>query len=359
MAATAPAKEAKSSGPALRVPPEEKFWKRYSPHGEAPLSLTGSFALHALGVGGMMLFGIYLASLFFKPTRSLPVEPVRLELPGGGGGGGKGGKGVGTNPREDVGGQPEEIVNVPGLKDGPRLPALNPVEKKQIQQKFDPASARFIQDTRTDSARAYARLDDGVRRKLSDAVNRGDAGKGGSGSGGGAGSGTGKGEGPGTGEGKATLGKREKRMLRWHMRFTANTGPEYLAQLRGLGAILAFPITEGPNPTFKIVRDLRPGGQAKDEDVSKINRIYWIDDKPQSVMDILGALRLRLPAVPSRFVAFMPEKLEADLFRMERNYVTNVLRQPFDEDKIDETNFRVVLTPNGFRPELVTVTPKQ
>src|SRR4051812_11037220 len=101
MATAAPAKEAKSGGPQLLVPPEERFWKRYSPHGEAPLSAAGSFALHLLGVGGLFLFALYVANLFYNPTTSLPVEPVRFAL--GGGGGSK--HGVGTGP--GVGGGPE------------------------------------------------------------------------------------------------------------------------------------------------------------------------------------------------------------------------------------------------------------
>jgi hypothetical protein len=151
------------------------------------------------------------------------------------------------------------------------------------------------------------------------------------------------------------LNKREKRMLRWHMRFTANDGVEYLKQLRGLGAILAFPVGDD-EPVFHVVRDLRPGGQAQVEDVRELKRIYWIDDKPKSVMDIMGALRLRLPGTPSRFVAFMPEALEKKLFEMERRYVERVLRRRFDEDAINETNFRCVPAGAGFQPELISVT---
>src|SRR5207249_1222703 len=116
--------------------------------------------------------------------------------------------------------------------------------------------------------------------------------KGGSGSGGGSGTGRGTGEGSGTGAGsKATLNQREKRMLRWNMLFTANTGPEYLAQLRGLGAILAIPVKEsGHEVEYRIVRDLRPPAKFLEEDVGKIQQIYWFDEKPNSVRDILNAL---------------------------------------------------------------------
>lgn len=346
----------------LKLPPEEKFWKRYSPHGEAPLSIIGSFALHALGVGGLMLFGIYLASLFIQPTRSLPVEPVRLaldKLPGGGGqrGGSVDGRGPGVaGGAENIGDDPEALP--PELAQEPKRPSLNNAEKAQILEKFDTDSSRFIQESSSDSAKAFARLSDGVRKKL--ALGNPGQGQGGSGSGGGMGTGTGEGTGPGSGAGKATLGKRERRMLRWHMRFTAASGPEYLAQLRGLGAILAFPVKEdGPEPVFQVVRDLRPGATLLSEDVARLNRIYWIDDKPASVRDILAALSIRLPRMPSRFVALMPESLEKKLYDLERGYVERVLRVPFDEDKIDETTFRVVQTPRGYQPELISVSLRQ
>jgi hypothetical protein len=341
-----------------KLPPEEQFWQRYSPHHEAPLSWAGSFMLHVLVIGSLVLFGIYLASALFGSNRSLPVEPVRLALGGGGGkpSGVGGGKGIGHGP-EDVGPASEE--KLPGQDDNtPKRPALNPIEKKQISEKFDPASARYIQESNSDAARAYARMEEGLRKRLADGLQPGH-GKGGPGSGGGKDRGKGTGEGAGTGPGKATLTQREKRMLRWHMRFTANTGPEYLAQLRGLGAILGIPVNEGGKTEFWIVRDLHPPAKLlKNEDLSKIQRIYWWDDKPESAADIMRALGGEAASLrPGRFVAFMPEKLEKELFEMERRYVVNVLRmKPFNEDKIDETNFRVVPTGRGYRPELISVT---
>jgi hypothetical protein len=342
------------------VPPEEQFWKRYSPHGEAPLSMAGSVTLHALAIGVLLLLAVYVASVFLPPTRNLPVEPVRLDIAGGGGGKPKGvGDSKGIGGRTEDTGAASDDEKLPGQEENaPRLPPLSKVETAKVQEKFDPASARFLQETNSATARAIARMDDTLRKKLSDGLQRG-KGKGGTGSGGGKGTGTGKGEGPGTGPGKATLSQREKRMLRWHMRFTANTGPEYLRQLRGLGAILAIPIREGGGETeYKIVRDLRHGAPLLTEDVANIQRIYWIDDKPNSVRDIMNALGGEAATLrPNRFVAFMPEKLEENLFRMERSYVKNVLRVPFNEDRIDETNFRVVPTGGGgYRPELISVT---
>src|SRR5215207_7430358 len=99
---TAPEKRSNGTGPL--VPPDERFWGRYSPHGEAPLSLAGSVAVHLLVGGGLLLFRVYLAAFFFKDRSSVPVEPVRL-MPGGRGPGGAVlGKGRGPGGIENVGG---------------------------------------------------------------------------------------------------------------------------------------------------------------------------------------------------------------------------------------------------------------
>ena len=349
----------KAAGPILsRVPPDEQFWRRYSPHGEAPLSIAGSIALHTLGLGAALLAIFYLASLFSPSTQSLPVEPVRLDI--GGGGGSKTGvgdvPGVGHGP-ENIG--PEVVEPQTGVEVAPTRPSLDPVETAKVQKEFDQDTARYFKETPTEQGKAFVGLDEKIRRKLADGLQPG-KGKGGPGSGGGDGTGKGPGEGSGTGPGKqATLNQRERRMLRWHMKFEARNGVDYLAQLRGLGAILAFPVTEGADPTYKVVHDLRRG-QAKleTEDLSKIQRIYWIDDKPKSVQDILDALGLRLPRTPSRFVAFMPQKLEDDLFAQEKSYVEKILRQPLREDKIEETLFRAVRTPRGYKAELISVSMK-
>ncbi len=359
MSTAAPASQTKSAGPALKVPPEEQFWKRYSPHGEAPLSVAGSVTLHALAIGILVLFAVFLAALFVAPTRPLPVEPVRIVGGGGGKIGGQGdGKGVGTpgGGAEDADPTGTEEKPLPGEEDVPRRPALNVTEREQIKKEYSPQEVQVF--NKSETGKALARMEKSIRKRLHDGLAG--KGRGGPGQGGGKDKGKGTGEGAGTGPGKSTgtLTVREKRMLRWHMRFTANTGAEYLRQLRGLGAILAIPTREGDDPEYKIVRDLRPGGKLLDEDISKIERIYWIDDKPNSVRDIMAALGLSLR--PSRFVAFMPPKLEEDLFNMERRYAENVLGlRPFNEDRIDETNFRVVPTARGYRPELLNVTLKR
>jgi hypothetical protein len=356
--ATAPSKT-----PADRqqpVPPEEQFWQRYSPHHELPLSGASSFALHALVLG---LFGLLTLSVFanwFKTDRSLPVEPVRLDIDSGGGGSPRGvgdGPGIGRG-QEDVPDKRDTAQEGdPKAPDRPSLDKPTPTAPDKVA--YDDSATRFIKERNSEAVKAFRSLDEATRRQLSDGLQPG-KGRGGPGSGGGRGSGKGKGEGSGRGEGKATLNQREKRMLRWSMHFNTANGADYLRQLQDLGAILAIPIHEVPRPQYRIVRDLTPGRRAKllREDISKIQRIFWIDDKPQSVLQVMAALghpELR----PSRFVAFMPQELEQKLYDMEKDYMVNRLGQPYDEERIFETHFRVVSEGGRYRPQIMDVRLKR
>jgi hypothetical protein len=343
MTASAPARDTRNAGSSPLMPPDEKFWRRYSPHHEAPLSFAGSVAVHALAIGTLILFAVYFVTMFFNSNHSLPIEPVRLQ------GGGSGSK-TGPENSKGPGGAPNGIGELdmnsqPGEADVPIRTTLTPAQIKIVEEKYDEDDSRRIQESTT--GKRLERLEQGLRNKLDASVNPGVSDRRGPGLG------DRKGPGIGPGSGKTKLTLRQKRMLRWNMRFTANTGPDYLAQLRALGAILAF---EQSDKNFKIVRDLRPGARLLDEDVTKLNRIYWFDDNPRSVADVLAMLGIRMSPVPSRFVAFMPKELEKQLFDMERRYVENTLRRKFEEHLIDETLFRVVLTGRGYRPELISVS---
>jgi len=46
------------SASSLATPIEEKFWKRYSPHHELPLSSVSSIAVHALGIVAVIAFAV-------------------------------------------------------------------------------------------------------------------------------------------------------------------------------------------------------------------------------------------------------------------------------------------------------------
>src|SRR5690349_3799745 len=77
MTTTVPEQQS-NAGRAALVPPEEKFWQRYSPHREMPVSLAGSLLLHGLVLGVLLLLAWLGWAGFRKPAGALPVEPVSL-----------------------------------------------------------------------------------------------------------------------------------------------------------------------------------------------------------------------------------------------------------------------------------------
>ncbi len=349
MATTNPPPKTGGDQQPKRLPPEEKFWQRYSPHQEMPLSAITSFGLHFLTIGALIVLA-WLGWLGFRNSGgSIPVEPVRFAGGGGNPRGEGSGPGIGTgpeaieakaaDPKENQQPQPDPDPARPRL-DAPALAKLPDALQK------DNDFVRFVQNGNPNVAKVFGSIDETVRDKLRDGLQPG-KGQGGTGEGGGKGTGKGTGEGAGAGEGrKGNLSQREKRMLRWTMIFNTRSGRDYLDQLRGLGAILAVPTTPD-NKSYKVIRNLA-APRLLDEDISKIERIFWIDDRPESVMSVMGALRLNI--MPSHFVAFMPPELEKLLFEIEKKASGGV-----PEDRIQETKFGVQKIGNRYVPQVLDV----
>jgi hypothetical protein len=151
--------------------------------------------------------------------------------------------------------------------------------------------------------------------------------------------------------GAKELTPREKRMLHWTLLFNTKDASEYLSQLRSLGAILVVPVKEkGDTAKYQVIRDLtaKPA-KLLDEDVEKLQRIYWIDDRKESVRDIMAELGLNIR--PSHFAALFPEKLENQLIELEKKAAGG---KP--EDQIKETKFRVKKVADGYRVDLEKIT---
>src|SRR5436309_3549228 len=100
---TAPAAPPPGANPHRQlVPPEEKFWKRYSPHNEAPLSGVSSFAIHVLAIPLLLLVALVVSKVNDEDEkRPLPVDVVRVNFSGGGGSpGGRGNSPGNFDPAE-------------------------------------------------------------------------------------------------------------------------------------------------------------------------------------------------------------------------------------------------------------------
>src|SRR5262249_54122357 len=152
-----------------------------------------------------------------------------------------------------------------------------------------------------------------------------------------------KGSGRGISEGDGKLTQREKRVLRWVMVFDTYNGEDYARQLAGLGAYLAIPLSDGQ---YRLIKDLaaRPA-TGHIEDLSGIKRIFWVDDKRDSVIALCRALAIS--PVPEHVVAFFPERLEKRLLEIELKY------QGRREEEIYETRFKIRKSGGGYEPVVI------
>jgi hypothetical protein len=348
---SAPKKDAPAA-PVKKEPglPDERLWVKYSPHHELPLSSVSSFTAHVLAVG--MLVICASCTLFNRNVHEVPVEAVRLDAGGGGRPhGADGATGPGSRPPEEVGETNKKPDPNPETE---KRPDLERIKSPDFQAQFNDDARRFInQPNPPPNLGKVALLDESVRRKIQPGpATDASKGRGGDGSGGGRGGGKGTGEGDRSGPGKSSgsLTQREKRMLRWTMMFDTDNGRDYLAQLRGLGAILAIPTNEEKRE-FKLVKKLTPPAHLEEEDITKINRIYWVDETPESVRQLMAALGLKIR--PNFFVAFMPEELENKLYQLEK-----AAAKGRPEDDIRETKFRVKRSGDRFEPVFASIAFK-
>ncbi len=305
-----------------RVPPDEAFWIRYSPHHEFPLSAVSSFALHTLAIGLLILIAVTLVSYFKPPHAPLPIDVVSVggnDQPGMPGSGGAGAPAAHTEANANP--QQQQRTD----RDPIQRPDLR-AQQKPIDVNSDP-NANRPWNTPPDS-QAIQNLGKKAGVALQGLP------EGGQGPGDGPGPGRGPGNGPGTGGMMQT--QRQKRMLRWTMNFNIQDTADYLGQIEGLGGILAIPVSESTERIeYRIVRDLRRRpAQLLKEDVHQIDRIYWKDRDPDSVDAMMRLLGLGLR--PSHFAALMPPELEAQLFELEKAHA-----EGHSEDEIEYTQFRI------------------
>jgi hypothetical protein len=332
------AKKAKSS----KSPPEETFWKRYSPHHEFPLSTVMSVSMHVLSLVLLFLAVRWL----IHSDKGRPLQEIGVIIAPGGGGGNP--QGVGKGPGGELKSPDQENVdtsaensNTPPPPERTQ-PELAPSKPEAIFPTVQDQGVRELLKSSNDAVRAQAHVADSVREKLRRGLMPGQ-GQGGPGSGGGKDRGTDTGIGRDTGPGTGNMNERLKRTLRWVMVFDTFNGEDYARQLAGLGAILAFPRSKDQ---YLVVRDLntRPA-RGHVEDIEKIKRIYWVDDKRESITPLCLALGVK--PVPDHVVAFFPEKLEKKLLELELKYKGR------KESEIYETRFKIVKSASGYDPVVI------
>jgi len=297
--------------------PEERFWRRYSPHHEFTLSLSSSAFLHAVGLLLLFFGGLLLVALgLHRDDAPLSVDAVGLEENRGQGGGG-GGPVIGAaGPQKEAVPERDQVPHEP-LKpiDAVPLKPPQPIDLPAIPVGPDKPNRPLEGE---DVPNRPEKTPDGARPQPR----------------------PGSGE-PGTSGGKdgSPSGSiKVKRRARWVVRFNTRDGHDYLRQLRDLKAFLAI---QQPDGQFMVYRDLKqqpvPG---KIEDVSGFTQIRWVDDNAESVRSL--ALAMGLPDVPAAIEAYFPLALESELLAKEMAHMGGK-----NEDNIEETVFTVVRPPGS------------
>jgi hypothetical protein len=314
------------------LPPEEKFWKRYSPNHECSLSSVVSIILHVVFIGVLLLVAALVAKLGWREhNNQVALGAVALD-PGPGKGGDNreegASKGTPDSSKEDVATPKAQqhstpVPNTPELIAPKREPSTIPKpsapDRERIIAEAKQASDAFQRQVEEAMNQAPPRHEDPKARGEPDGLGKGV-----------------KGPGPGAGPAAAMNQQRINRRGRWQLDFRVANAEDHLRQLSALGAILAFPAGGGK---FFIVRDLmgRPP-RGKIEDVSKINRIWFIDYQPATAREI--ARVLHSPLAEPYFVAFFPNELENHMGEMEQKF-----RGLPEKELREKFRFRVV--PDG------------
>jgi hypothetical protein len=345
------------TGSSNLVPPDERFWQHYSPHGEFPLSSVSSLVIHLLFFGLLALTAWLGVVLFSHSSRSLPVEAVRLDL--GGGGGNPHGRGDAPN----TGAAPKEVGSQQSnnATENPQQEEIPPKDIKvdtnpKVKPNFEDPSKRTILLPDAQTGKTFSRLRDQAARIQQPGSKPSGYGKGGIGSSGGSGSGQGTGTGSGHGEGPGNLTQREKRQHRWHLFTKTHGDTDYANQLQGLGAVLAIPVAErGDDFDYVIVRDLsarpvkfsRLDTENGQRELSSMMR--WLNDAPQQAAGVISALGIPKPKIaPEKihFFAALPEKFERKLLDVEMAYLHK--RHPnLNEEDIEDTEFDIIRSRDG------------
>ncbi len=316
-------------------PPDEGFWHRYSWHGEFPIALFATIAIH------VVVFVIIIAIIRqqFKEKKSdekVPVPTRGLKIAEGerggqmgnpGGGGGEQNKEIAEErPSEPMRQIPaaelkKELITasawVPDLKDSPE--ALEKIIQSPGYEKLN-------------------KLNDDLKRR----IGQGFTGQPGKGNGPGAGPGD-PGPGPGGKGGPGDASTSGNRSVRWTILFTTQSGRDYLEQLNEFKAKIVVP--EPPNWKANLLFEDILNPKSKPLGNQDLPKMYFVDEDKSSASKVARALGLDFD--PPNFIAFFPKEVEEMLAAKERAYRNR------REDQIYSTTFRVLRRDGKY---VITVT---
>jgi hypothetical protein len=352
--AKADPKNASAKGP---FPPDERFWKRYSPHHEFPLSLVIAIGLHVAAL--VVMVAVWAVSSLDSPAAPPRMEVVEIE--GGspaldGLGTGDTLKGSGDKDKENVGEASGDKLRPPRPNETKIAAALkDPLKGPEL--KF-PGAGNEVPDEGDDP---FAGLDQATKQATEDIIKAtkppappagtknkgtkpggkyvgvgGPKGKGG----------TGRGDRTGPGRGKSPYGQvltdQRKRQMRWQI-LASPIGKIHLDKLKALNVTLVMP-TRDPRlfTVFDLERQpIAPKTTTRLEEHA--DKVWWTNRDPVEVQGLARELGLR--EMPQCFVIFLPKGLEDRMVQLEEQY------QGAREDQIEKTIWDVPLRNGRYASE--------
>jgi len=339
------------------LPPDERFWQRYSANHEFPLSGVGSLVAHGLVVGVLILIGYRLSMTLEMDSRPPGVDVVGIE------GGGDIFAGFGGSPGlpgPDTKGQRTELV--PGQPEtkaetAPKSPAQKLLDPTQVETLTIPPPVGAAEK----SVDLDAFLDDVQRQaaeesfhkamKVASAAPAGGTDKiGQGGKPGTKGTGTGGIKGDGTGSIKGKRAATPKEILAFRWRFDlAGTGKEHADKLDKAGVVVAV---LNPSGTYLVIRDLkRRPVEPKAENLAQFqNAVKWYNSDPASIFHLTKELQLSF--VPTQVVMLLPKDREEKMAAEEERLA---LERGINPKLIQRTWFDFQLRNGAFEPVAIRI----
>ncbi|HWB12182.1 MAG TPA: hypothetical protein VG826_23345 [Pirellulales bacterium] len=310
--------------------PWQRFYRRYSGHGELPRSSLASLGFHLL----LAFLMILMSGALIPKERTPPVvDTVRVSddsSSAAGDGDGLEAAGDAMEAMEPADAltdsdatetAPTETVQTEVVQDTP--PETNTPTADDLLAEAEQGSKRVAAASQRAKA-AMQRAKDKLKQNMSKGL--------GSGTGGGGGSGP-------TG--------RAARPARWVLHFNTSSVRDYLAQYEGLGAKLAFPAENDKFRYFSNLTSQPPTSELRD--LSNEGRLFWVDESRESVARVAAALGA--PRAES-FLAFLPMELEERMLKLELDAAG------VPEDQIASTHFVVVPRGGSYEVQVLKQTLK-
>jgi hypothetical protein len=346
------------------LPPDERFWKRYSPHHEFPLASATSVFVHGLVIGAFVVGGLLLLS---NPAMdmSAPVhtDVVAIDGPGFGELGGApagepgfpGAPGTELTPGPPGSGEPDENAS-PGAE----IPDLPSLGAPTLDVPSPDAPFEAPDETLLDQLK-FGKLPDNVGKP----AKTPSAGKSGSGTNNPKGvggmngpGGRGKGSKPGPGKGAGGIGRQatEQEIKAWRWSFELSGNPkEHADQLDRSGVVVAVPDPNAGNLDIRsapllLISDVkrRPVTVQRGALADFKDAVKWSNRDPASVQAL--AKELQLPFVPAYIVLLLPKEREKKMVAEEERYAQ---RMGVDVANVRRTVFAFRLQNGVYEPVVI------